>query len=481
MLRATAEMFSSVSFDPAALASEFAETTARSDRERFLPVLELSEQFLIKKQCIAFGETALLMVSRPAKLPLAAYTSSAYTLTVYSKKPMAHARELCDEIIARSSSAPDCEAALGGVDLTSLVAAASPNGARVKAEQRAVVDFVELKSHKGADLFDAIVPSTRGGLFSGSPMLCVGVEMQLIETYTQLSNPSLAGDWGKLLKKEHMLRTAFLSERSIEVGKSYEGGKTRGHHDRERSKALAALEDRFASLEGRVIVSDSIFNGRSSKVLVCVSALGAEYDSKEISQISVSVGVTLQTLHNYPKLPTDPRLQKLSVYVKRPDGSRELIMNVYNLAEYEAVPFLRGSSSKIKGKTSKRAKYGTAVVAARFLLLEMWTIRLLWKLNSISSDFAKNRTEEIFGRYAALSKAMENSSVVFPEQEINFVGMIEDKMIASKREGRDGKRKKFTPPYYPYKHANKTAEGGANTKDTETETTLCEDYHYGFY
>lgn len=169
----------------------------------------------------------------------------------------------------------------------------------------------------------------------------------------------------------------------------------------------------------------------------------------------------------------------MTVYVRSADGGRDAVLDVFNLATYEAVPYLADDEVVALAAPATRiipgAKYGTAHVAARFLLLELWTIQLLWRMEKVSPQYGQQQSRRLLERFRALEPALSRNDLVFPSSETHYLGQIESARLAAKRAVRDSRtqaasaptKRKWRPaPYYPARSrvqaaaASVAAEGG---------------------
>jgi hypothetical protein len=417
------------------------------DRRRFVPILKAVEDFVRRKGRVIGGAGATYMLTRvqadgPAKLPL-----DAFQYLVYTPDPVRDAVELAKHIYKMDPKG-----------LTQY-AVALPRGSGsetvVNVEQREVVRFKGLPYHRGVHIYTMLAPDRRDSLFAqpgeANELPCLGPEVQLLETYAALCSPERAGDWPVLLKQEVLLREAFL--------RSFDGkiqGVIGGRPAAKDGKGYAAVNRLKKSLQEQV-------GGRAGRLwlvdqhaprMQCASVYSLADEQATIAKAADDLGrrgemagVTVQFLLNDPQLVVDRRLRRLTVYAQVPGRKRDPILDIFNIAHYEAVPYVD--------------RMGTAFVRARFLLVDVWTIQLLWRMKSIADVFAKQQLAALLGRFRALEPALSDPAEAFPALPSHYMGRIESAQLVDRRAAANARetkgpafnKKKSFHPFYPARFA----------------------------
>lgn len=442
----------------------------RADRERFVPLLSAVEKYVRSQKRVVGGRVATLMLARDSGDREAPLPLDAYHLVVYSPDPLRDASNLARLIYAldpRGLTQYTVMVPRIGTATRSSSSEVRHNEASINVAQRELVRVRGLPRFRGVHIYELIAPETRPSLFTGAATPCLGPEVQLLESYTALCNPGRAGDWPLVLEEERRLREVFLTNFESKVKKKIaEGGRPGGGRPGRGGDALLrdlrqAIVKQFLLRVGRVCL-DPIDEAHSSARAACVTVypLGKEHEA--LAEIAGRVGANVHFLENDPQLLGDPQLRRLTVYFKGRGDLREPILDVYNIATYEAFPYLRKATPQ-----SASAGYllATAFGRARFLLVDVWTIQLLWKMGSISEVYALRQLGTLLKRFRALTPALDNPDEAFPALPNHFVGRIEDPELAGKRRafaagraarearakqtGKGGKKNHRPGPYYP--------------------------------
>ena len=450
-----------------ACAEAGATQTSLKDREQFLPALRIVEEFAKQKGRIVGGNGATLLWTRFKErrssdpIPL-----DAYHYILYSPSPLSDGSELARRIYA-----------LDPRGLTQYTVCLPrvlelPSGeikmeALVNTGQREIVRIKGLPQFRGVKVYDILAPDKVPLLFTSKIKApCLGPEMQLIGIYRDLCNPSLVGDWKGLLKYEKILRE-FMLENFRKKITSITGGKAarpRGDKTEPGSSgsSVSKIIERYISKEGRMVLFQPDNEGRTYTRLRCTSVFSLEEEQETLAELAEQEKEEVQFLVNDPQLPTDRRLRRLTMYRIRKKGSssREPVLDVYNIANYEAVPYLHLSSAELKERNFPlkssmviSLKIATAFGRARFILVDIWTIQLLLKLGSITSEHGQTLLRQLFREFEGIQFT---TAEAFPALPQHFLGRIEPADLAEKREALAsqkirsmGKNKRKITPYYP--------------------------------
>jgi len=386
-----------------AAAALTATAPTRDDRERFVPALKAIEAEAAAASLAAGGGSAVFMVlpsPRPAP-PL-----DLYHYEFYSPDPYRDGRRLAEAAYRAGPPA-----------LTQYTALLpfGPDEAVVRIAQREVARLRRLPLHRGVHTFTLLVPTPRPAIFSGSPLPALGPETLLIETYSQLCDPQLAKNWVALLARAESLRSALRDEFEAKLEKVFEGGRPAGRR-RQGPEAVfrRAVENEFLPGDQRVVLPGG---ARPS----CVTGRPLAEEERALSRLAKAAGVRVEFLVNDPKVAVDLRLRRLTAYFVRPGRPREPAVDVYNAGSYGAIPYL------VRG----RLKLATAPAAARFLLVDAWTLQLLWRMGALSKPFAHRETRR---RLEELGKIdFGDPDAVFPALPTHFIGRIENAALVAKR------------------------------------------------
>ena len=233
-----------------------------------------------------------------------------------------------------------------------------------------------------ARLAASIVPVVVDGVKMYPP------EMELIEVYHRLYLPNYAGEWGGLCEVEGVLRAAAL-------GGGADGGADGGRRKRGRDKKKdrgegeAQGEKKGGPLWTAAVVMGWL-RGRDDCLVVGVNAVNVmagvdRYVQKFqvvtggdvegvvdgfAAMVLQCSGARVQRKLHRVGLATEPRLTKTVVSVAREGGGYTAVLDVFNAATYELVPYTVRAGVKV----------GHPYVVKMFLLIDLWLVRILGAL-----------------------------------------------------------------------------------------------------
>ena len=116
------------------------------------------------------------------------------------------------------------------------------------------------------------------------------------------------------------------------------------------------------------------------------------------------------------KVFSDFRLTRTSIKIG-PESSKKEIMYIYNSAAYDLIPINRIYSTKRKKKTF--IQVGNPFVLLRFLLIDIWIIRLALKAEKIDEKFADIRLQTLLDHAIQLRQKMSKKKLNISEDLIN--------------------------------------------------------------
>jgi hypothetical protein len=107
-------------------------------------------------------------------------------------------------------------------------------------------------------------------------------------------------------------------------------------------------------------------------------------------------------------------------------------MDIYNSGQFEMIPYIKQNHHMI----------GNPFVLFRFIMIDLWVIRIIHKMNLIDKKFLKTKIRNLFNLMKQI-KQMKWKSWIFGTQ---YLGVFQD-YHTSKRIEMVGKE--FSLPYYP--------------------------------
>lgn len=436
------------------IAEKMAKKTAMSDRLCYAPYFEAAERFICDNNLVIGGEMATLLLLGEQPGP------DDFYYEMYSSNAFSDARTLSDKLFA-----------VGVLGYYTYMRTEIPHKEfAISVNERVLFRVKGLAERHKTRPSDALEPAIRPANFAkkdGKPLnlLCAGAEIQLTSVYTSLCNPAQAKAWPRLLRIEEKLRRVFAKETNIQ-GKNSKATfsqaslsapslKKEGGGKQKLAPLTKAILDKFATGEGRVLLSET-------PRLQIISLHKMSSEESEIKRIAKASGFNVQGALNNLNLPTDPRLQKTTLYAKL-DSRRVPFMDIFDLARYEVVPVVAPQPRKLKKATH--------FARLRFHLVNMWTIRLLFRMKVTKAEYTAQLLRSAikdFNKAAQAYVAARDSASrerdfdrLLPTSSESYVGFYEDPIIARKRHrfkmtskpAKSAKRR-FYPPYYPARASN---------------------------
>lgn len=483
--------------DVVAVAEDNARAVALQDRMRYRAFLEAGERCAAKRGSglIVGGAAATRLLLDPPGAP-PGLDDFQYDFYGDGGRAQQRARELGDAAFAAD---PD------GLGHYTAVTWKVP-GARlaVAVDGRDLFTVTALPVHRGVHTADVVIPSTRPARFardeSGAPLRlrCMPPSVQLMDAYATLCNPGRASAWGATLATEAALRALFLGEAAEQISSAVQarrgGAEAAGGADDAAGPRLGRALREYAASPGRVLVGPvaiGLLAGAPAPPrarLQVVAAAPLEAEETEIRAIAARAGAEVYCTVNDPKIPTDPRLRRMTVHVAVGRDRREPVLDVFNAAGHELVPYAsaaavlagRGATGGRRSTSRRRPgdghpgdgradgaawatleqapaalKIGTPFVLLRLRLADMWTMQVLLRMGAVSAEYARGVLHEMLGDYraaaavcdAGLRRAESDpdaaAALLLPASA--YVGRGEDADLALKREAQG----RFPPPYFP--------------------------------
>ena len=216
-----------------------------------------------------------------------------------------------------------------------------------------------------ARLAASIVPVVVDGVRMYPP------EMELIDVYHKLYLPSYAAEWDRLSDVEGVLR----GEVARRVGGT-EGGKDKGKGKGGVPWSAAVVMGWLRGREDCLIVGVNAINIMEGvdkyvqKFQVVTSGDVDKFIDGFASMVFQCSGVRVQKKLHRVGLATEPRLTKTVVSVAKDGGGCTAVLDVFNAAAFELVPYTVRVGVRV----------GHPYVVRMFLLIDLWLVRILGTL-----------------------------------------------------------------------------------------------------
>lgn len=286
------------------------------------------------------------------------------------------------------------------------------------------------------------LPVSRVGLYSGKDLCVLPAPLLLVGVFRSLHDPALACEWNDLAARAEDLLVTF-DETKKSLYASITGGRSEGH-GAVRRKLIARLRE----VPEFIMVGKDALGGEGTRlqVLVNISRPYEEVLERDIearigafvaAKVEEAVeGADVQMVWQRPRLPTDPRLARLTVYLRRPDGSRDPILDAFNVLAYDVVP-VRG-----------RAAIGS--VLCRLILADIWTLLVVSRMGALKVSLARERLTDHLELFARSVQQWRK----FTPLDVEWVGTYENDAIHQKRVFQVAGRRVYKEAYFPSRDKN---------------------------
>jgi hypothetical protein len=396
-----------------------------ADRRRYEPFLAAAEKFASARDIVLGGIEAppgdLKAYSRPLEL--------------FSGAAIADARALADALYAVD---PD-----GLGHYTCLKTPEPGHSFAVSVDGRDLVTVTSLPLHRGVRLADVVIAEEAPARFSPSITLRVmPPELQLVRVYAGLCNPARAADWPDLLAAERSLRAAF--EKGVRARIAETVRRTKQGGSAPAAGIVAQLREEFAADPGRVLIGAFALAAlgvpRTGRLQV-VSTYDVEHEVAWLENFAARLSPrrTLGRTVNDPKVPTDPRIRRMTVSFSVGRDRPEPLLDVY----------FSGEITPFAGRD--RTRVGTPFVLMRFRLIDMWTIAVLMRMRVVNAEYGRGTLHGMLDDFLAAAACADDPARPPAEllPTVDYVGRAEDPGLARKRATIGVAGARFIPPYYP--------------------------------
>ena len=343
---------------------------------------------------------------------------------------------------------------------------------------RLIVIFRAINKYKSIDIFKMLLPvRSKTGLFTSSELLLLPPELELMDIYHKLYSPDKAGDWEDLLKMEYHLYDSLLSRKKVIIG---------GKDDCSRNivtnietiKKLLVLD--FIRNQPAVLIGEwalklmdygetgKPFNDTYEKVALIVDSPIDEFN--ELLENFLKTITTYKPTYREEKLHilSDARLKKYTFYISgvcSVSGQKfeKPFLDIYNSGIYELIPYRLSKEFTSKkggdnnhipdGKYPEDIKIGSAYVLLRFLLLDVWILRVIRNLGFITPAILDAKITRLFDIMSIIKNARKLNNLISKSfAHDNYIGEFQSLVIYQKNKLSEAK----FPPYAPHYYKNAT-------------------------
>jgi hypothetical protein len=331
---------------------------------------------------------------------------------------------------------------------------------------RPIVIFRAINKYKSIDIFKMLLPvRSKTGLFTSSELLLIPPELELMDIYHKLYSPDKADDWEDLLKMEYHLYDSLVSRKKVIIGGKDDCSRNIVTNIETIKKLLVLdfIRDQPAVLIGEWALklmdygeTGKPFTDAYEKVALIVDSPIAEFN--ELLENFLKTITTYKPTHREEKLHilSDARLKKYTFYISgvcSVSGQKfeRPFLDVYNSGTYELIPYRLSKEFMSKkggaGEYPSDIKIGSTYVLLRFLLLDVWILRVIKNLGLITPAILEAKITRLFDIMSTIKNERKLNNLISKSfAHDNYIGEFQSLVIYQKNKLSEAK----FPPYAPY-------------------------------
>lgn len=411
-----------------------------NDRELYRPFLEYIEKFATNTAsatdtALFSGQIATELLN---DLPV---SRDSYQFEVYTTDPAAYARKLADELYAEfKDKSPHIPINTLVVDTVTILETT------ISINTRVLVRALGFGEYRGVNLMDVVSPVVHKARFADThfnDIKIMPLDLYLITAYRVLYTPRV-DDWMKYY--EHITETENKFMNSLDKNNEFKHTEIAGGGNADDFIDMpAAIKSAFNAVK-----KDNVFIGDVAINVILDNNIGnnsnnnnttnfknqrlqiiTKHEIKDIirqlegmNKDKTRAKYRFDYVKYYLNIPSDFRLLKYTIYISN-SKNRFPLIDVFNSASYELIPYTKSYDILVAHPT----------VVLRFLLIDMWTLRVISR-----GTLNKKRFDELAANFARISKLPKNFQLE------NYYGVYLSETVAKKQLMKQHQQ----PKYYPY-------------------------------
>jgi hypothetical protein len=417
--------------------AECKENKIYCDRKKYIGFYEIAEQYIHDHNLYIDGNIGIkLLLYLPISLKDIEYI-------IISKTPKNDAYNIAD-LIYKSSQNGLGQYTYVSTDIQDLKYT-------IRVNQRALFVIKSFGIVKEVDIFDILRPIERPGFYAkdtlshGSKsikdnvgMVNVNIystDLQLINIYNKLTNTTLVSEYADLISYESLISKQFITCHTSEK----QGGDQPKKNicDVGIKQIIESLLSKFVPRLGHVLVGsygvialknnipiDKLRYSENCRLQIITSNPFAE-EKQFIIELVNRLNCRTFGIINDPSIPTDSQLRKLTFYVDRKNGQREVLIDIFNSGNYQIIPYYN--------------HIGTVFVLMKYILIDFWTLQLLYRMEYNKAHTTLVQLSNLIRLYKS-TQSIYNDIVskkqfdrLFPTESSSYIGYYLDEAIHAKR------------------------------------------------
>lgn len=344
---------------------------------------------------------------------------------------------------------------------------------KIRYDNRNIATVYALNQYKTLNIAQTILPIKKHGVYIENELLYIPPEIELIDIYRKLYLIKYAEQWEELLKKEDILVKTFESRVKSGIITGGDAQQQQIINSITSIKRLFIHQVLPASnyvLVGQWAISmiEWGLTGKISQVddiekIQIISENPIEKDVELVQTfLSKLTKYTIVSREQDLRIPKDMMIQKYTLYIRAPCESEtkdcglieKPIIDIYTCGNYELIPYVN-SSRFLKNKNpefTRNIKIGNPFVILRFLMCDVWILRVIRDLGLLTTDIIKRKIEKIMVIISKIRNPQKLGGLwhkAFGTE--NYIGTFEDELLFKKKLIKEQKDKKIFVKYYPFK------------------------------
>jgi hypothetical protein len=410
-----------------------------NDRMLYLPFFERAEKFCADNSILLGGRVGIdILVGRPV-------TKDSFVWDLYCDDTFKNAKGLADALAEVTSPHVSPRTVALQTDIRH-------KEFTLRVNTRNLFKIYSMDRYRGIKLVELMGAASRTSYFAKIPIGCLSEEMQLIEIYRTLYSPKKISMWVDELSAEDTIYNLIKDSLGEKSTKEISGGADKIN----RSRVEELLTRKLIAGTNNVIIGDHALIAlgliKSASRLQFITEDSIDNIAKAAEVVlanelrKVKINNVKVTFVRYPlNIPSDFQITKYTLYINT--GRDQIaIADIFNSSQFEMIPYwiFPGEYEKVK--------IGNPWVLLRFLLIDIWVLKLILNIGTDNPDFIKKRIKNIIDHADAVRTLARRNVTESPEkvfQLTNYVGVFFDEVVARKKMIKEiGER---FPVYYPAK------------------------------
>ena len=434
--------------------AECKENKIYCDREKYIGFYEIVEKYIHDHNLYIDGNIGIkLLLYLPISLKDIEYI-------IISKTPKNDAYNIAD-LIYKSSQNGLGQYTYVSTDMQDLKYT-------IRVNQRALFVIKSFGIVKEVEIFDILRPIARPAFYAKDMVIkgplsnrskdnigminvnIYSTDLQLINIYTKLTNTTLVSEYEDLIKYESLISKQFITCHTSEK----QGGDQHQKHicDVGTKQIIESLLLNYVPKLGHVLVGsygiialknnisiDKLRYSENCRLQIITSNPFAE-EKQLIIELVNRLNCRTFGIINDPSIPTDSQLRKLTFYVDRKNGQREVLIDIFNSGNYQIIPYYKS--------------IGTVFIIMKYILIDFWTLQLLYKMEYNKAHTTLVQLSNLIRLYKSTQSiyadivSKKQYDQLFPTESSSYIGYYLDENTYAKRI-KFGMKTGPNKPYYP--------------------------------